>query len=65
MNSIRFTKMINSIIDIIIGLVLWKFIPGAVGLKDSGIERTIKVVLMIVGILIVIKGVVNLIMWII
>ena len=40
--------MIHSIIDIIVGLVLWKFIPYAVGLKDRGIERFVKVVLMIV-----------------
>jgi hypothetical protein len=56
--------MIHSIIDIIIGLALWKFIPGAVGLKDRGIERGIKVVLMIVGILMVIKGAVNILTWI-
>lgn len=51
--------MISSVINIIIGLVLWKYIPSAVGLRDSGIERIIKIVLMIVGILLVIKGVIQ------
>ena len=57
--------MILSIIDIIVGLVLWKFIPYAVGLKDRGIERFVKVVLMIVGILIVVRGGANILMWIV
>lgn len=53
--------MVHNIIEIIIGLVLWKYIPDAVKLRDSGFERIIKIVLMIVGILMTIGGIIGLI----
>lgn len=57
--------MSHSIIELIVGLVLWKYVPNAVGLKDTGFERIIKIVLMIIGILMVIGGVIGLVEWII
>lgn len=57
--------MTHAIIELVIGLLLWKYIPSAVGLRDTGIERVIKIVMMIVGILMVIGGVIGLIRWII
>lgn len=57
--------MTRAIIELVIGLLFWKYIPCAVGLRDTGNERIIKIVMMIVGILIVIGGVVSLIKWII
>lgn len=53
--------MVHNIIEIIIGLVLWKYIPDAVKLRDSGFERIIKIVLIIVGILMTIGGIIGLI----
>ena len=53
--------MVHYLLEIIIGLVLWKYIPDAVKLRDSGIERIIKLVLVIVGILMTIGGIIGLI----
>ena len=53
--------MVHYLFEIIIGLVLWKYIPDAVKLRDSGIERIIKLVLVIVGILMTIGGIIGLI----
>lgn len=53
--------MVHYLSEIIIGLVLWKYIPDAVKLRDSGIERIIKLVLIIVGILMTIGGIIGLI----
>lgn len=53
--------MVHNIIEIIIGLVLWKYIPDAVRLRDTGFERIIKIVLMIIGILMTIGGIIRLV----
>lgn len=53
--------MVHNIIEIIIGLVLWKYIPDAVRLRDTGFERIIKIVLMIIGILMTIGGIIGLV----
>lgn len=56
--------MTHVIIELGIGLLLWKYIPDAVGLRDKGIERAIKIIMKIVGIIMVIGGAISLITWI-
>lgn len=53
--------MIHCVFEIILGLILWKYIPEAVKLRDFGFERIIKIVLGIVGILMTVGGIIGLI----
>lgn len=57
--------MIHCVFEIIIGLILWKYIPEAVKLRDFGFERIIKIVLGIVGILMTVGGIIGLIRYLI
>lgn len=52
--------MMNSIIKIIIGVVLWKLVPGWIQYGNKKVRETIQLICNILGIVIVIAGVISL-----
>lgn len=53
--------MINAIIKIIIGVVLWKLVPGWIQYGNRKVREAIQLVCNILGIVIVIAGVISII----
>ena len=54
--------MINAIIEIILGLVIWKFVPGWITQGDKSARDMIGLACNIIGVIIVIAGCYSLIM---
>lgn len=54
--------MISAIIEIIIGLVIWKMVPGWITEGNKSVRDVIKLVCNIIGIILVIAGCYSLIM---
>lgn len=53
--------MLSSIIKIIIGVVLWKLVPGWIQYGNKKVRETIQLICNILGVVIVIFGVVSLV----
>ena len=53
--------MINAVIDIIIGIVIWQCVPGWIKYGPTNIRQAIQMICNIIGIIITILGVIQLI----
>ena len=53
--------MISSIIQIIVGLLVWKIVPDWIEVKSRKSKNLVKIILNIIGIIIILFGIVSLI----
>lgn len=54
--------MIEGIIKIVIGLFLWKVVPGWIEFGSAGARSFIQLIFNIIGVILVIVGAVNIVM---
>lgn len=54
--------MIGGIIKIVIGLFLWKVVPGWIEFGSSSVRSFIQLIFNIIGVILVIVGAVNIVM---
>ncbi len=52
--------MISSIIQIIVGLLVWKIVPDWIEVKSRKSKNVVKIILNILGIIIILFGIVSL-----
>ncbi|MCH4156282.1 MAG: hypothetical protein LKF31_08265 [Muribaculaceae bacterium] len=57
--------MVSAIIEIIIGVLIWKVGPKCIEQGKPSTRNTIKLIMNIVGVLIMICGIVSLIKWLV
>ncbi len=54
--------MIGGIIKLVIGLFLWKVVPGWIEFGSSGARSFVQLIFNIIGVILVIVGAVNIVM---
>ena len=57
--------MIEGIIKIVIGLFLWKVVPGWIEFGSSGARSFVQLIFNIVGVILIIVGAINIVMYLI